>query len=119
MTFSESGVEAERRPQISSSGQRSKKYSGRGRDAHWSSGKRRVDRGRGCARRRAEDQRLPLATTRSRFEVDEVEVVMQRAVGCGSAGSIEWMAHFLVDRGLKQKKRCWISCGEGGVGEMV
>ena len=29
------------------------------------------------------------------------------------------MAHFLVDRGLKQKKRCWISCGEGGVGATV
>ena len=75
--------------------------------------------GRDCARGRAGDQRLPPETMRSRVEVDEVEAVMQRAVGCGSAGEIEWMAHFLVDRGLKQKKRCWISCGEGGVGETV
>lgn len=79
-------MEAERQPQASGGGQCSRKYSGSGRDAHWSRATRRVKRGRDCARGRAEDQRLALETARSRIEADEVEAVMQRAVGCGSAG---------------------------------
>lgn len=58
-----------------------------------------------------------LSTARWRDGMKRFQARNAACRGMRLCWSIRLMAHFLVDHGLKQKKRCWISCGESGVGK--